>query len=324
MSLSPQTLHRLHHLPRASSPEPDRTDAFLEALSFAVSELCEQEGAQAIDPLEVSDLFLKQLKTKLKGWKVFDWDFLSRKVGTLEIDLRVKSPDGKVKRRPHASVQASDGKFSATYTLDRKGKKGAVKGSSLKDIINKIAAGLGNALSGLKEDTMPDSLESVFAELLNFCTEKGIELESEDLSDLVEELGEWMVCPDLNEGDVSALGQFVERLKKMIVTMLKKKKSDKEGEPPGDAGDDGEDDEQVNEGVSIRSLATDLRGLTEQAKAKKGKAPKLGTGKRFAALAAKLKKTRPEVKDPKALAAWIGRKKYGKAKFQKMAAKGKK
>jgi hypothetical protein len=40
------------------------------------------------------------------------------------------------------------------------------------------------------------------------------------------------------------------------------------------------------------------------------KKPKLGTGKRF--------------KDPKALAAAIGRKKYGKAKFQKLAAKGKK
>jgi hypothetical protein len=30
------------------------------------------------------------------------------------------------------------------------------------------------------------------------------------------------------------------------------------------------------------------------------------------------------VQDPKALAAYIGRKKFGKAKFQKLAAKGKK
>jgi hypothetical protein len=52
------------------------------------------------------------------------------------------------------------------------------------------------------------------------------------------------------------------------------------------------------------------------------KKPKLGSGKRFKQLAAKLKKQ--GVRDPKALAAAIGRKKYGKAKFQKMAAKGRK
>lgn len=52
------------------------------------------------------------------------------------------------------------------------------------------------------------------------------------------------------------------------------------------------------------------------------KQPKLGTGARFKALTAKLKKQ--GVKDPKALAAAIGRKKYGKKKFQAMAAKGRK
>ena len=41
---------------------------------------------------------------------------------------------------------------------------------------------------------------------------------------------------------------------------------------------------------------------------------------RFSKLAGKLKKQ--GVRDPKALAASIGRKKYGKAKFQKMAAAG--
>lgn len=69
---------------------------------------------------------------------------------------------------------------------------------------------------------------------------------------------------------------------------------------------------------------------------------KLGTGARFKALVGKLKKKRVgktargrkmakalpgktgKVKSPKALAAWIGRKKYGKAKFQKMAVGGKK
>ena len=52
------------------------------------------------------------------------------------------------------------------------------------------------------------------------------------------------------------------------------------------------------------------------------KKPKLGTGKRFKNLVSKLKSK--GVQDPKALAAYIGRKKFGKAKFQKLAAKGKK
>jgi hypothetical protein len=55
---------------------------------------------------------------------------------------------------------------------------------------------------------------------------------------------------------------------------------------------------------------------------KKDKKPKLGTGKRFKNLSSKLKKE--GVKNPKALAAWIGRKKYGKKKMSKMATKGKK
>lgn len=43
---------------------------------------------------------------------------------------------------------------------------------------------------------------------------------------------------------------------------------------------------------------------------------KLGSGARFKALVKKVKS--------KALAAYIGRKKYGKSKFQKLAAKGRK
>lgn len=54
----------------------------------------------------------------------------------------------------------------------------------------------------------------------------------------------------------------------------------------------------------------------------RGKAPKLGTGKRFAALKGALKKK--GVRDPGALSAFIGRKKWGKAKFQRLAAAGKK
>lgn len=49
---------------------------------------------------------------------------------------------------------------------------------------------------------------------------------------------------------------------------------------------------------------------------------KLGSGARFRALKSEL--AREGADDPAALAASIGRKKYGKARFQKLAAKGKK
>jgi hypothetical protein len=51
------------------------------------------------------------------------------------------------------------------------------------------------------------------------------------------------------------------------------------------------------------------------------KMPKLGSGKRFKSLANKL--ARKGVQDPDALAASIGRKKYGNKKMTKMAEKGK-
>jgi hypothetical protein len=56
-----------------------------------------------------------------------------------------------------------------------------------------------------------------------------------------------------------------------------------------------------------------------------GKMPKLGTGQRFSNLTKQLSSLKGErkVDDPAALAAWIGRKKYGKARFQKLAEKGK-
>lgn len=50
---------------------------------------------------------------------------------------------------------------------------------------------------------------------------------------------------------------------------------------------------------------------------------KLGSGKRFAALKKKLA-AQGDVEDPAALAAAIGRKKFGKAAMQKVAAKGRK
>lgn len=53
------------------------------------------------------------------------------------------------------------------------------------------------------------------------------------------------------------------------------------------------------------------------------KKPKLGTGKRFAALKTDLAK-KPGVTDPGALAAAIGRRKFGASKFAKLSARGRK
>lgn len=51
------------------------------------------------------------------------------------------------------------------------------------------------------------------------------------------------------------------------------------------------------------------------------KSAPLGSGQRFKALKKKLA-AKGDVEDPDALAADIGRKKHGRAKFQKLAAKG--
>lgn len=50
--------------------------------------------------------------------------------------------------------------------------------------------------------------------------------------------------------------------------------------------------------------------------------PRLGGGRRFAALEQQL--AGRGARDPKALAAFIGRKRLGKQRFQNLAAKGKK
>lgn len=50
-----------------------------------------------------------------------------------------------------------------------------------------------------------------------------------------------------------------------------------------------------------------------------GEKPPLGEGERFSALSEALKKK--GATNPNALAAWIGRKKYGKQKFQSLAAR---
>lgn len=54
----------------------------------------------------------------------------------------------------------------------------------------------------------------------------------------------------------------------------------------------------------------------------KGRKAKLGSGARFKSLKRKLSKK--GVRNPGAVAASIGRKKYGKKRFQSMAAKGRK
>lgn len=50
--------------------------------------------------------------------------------------------------------------------------------------------------------------------------------------------------------------------------------------------------------------------------------PKLGTGKRFASLVAKL--SRKGIRNPRALAAAIGRRKFGAKRFAKLSAMGRK
>ena len=59
-----------------------------------------------------------------------------------------------------------------------------------------------------------------------------------------------------------------------------------------------------------------------KAKGKTKRKPKLGSGKRFKELTEKLAKK--GAKNPKALAAWIGRKKYGAKKMAKLSAAARK
>jgi hypothetical protein len=53
------------------------------------------------------------------------------------------------------------------------------------------------------------------------------------------------------------------------------------------------------------------------------KKPRLGSGARFRSLAAK-EAGKKNITNPSGLAAYIGRKKYGKSRFQALAAKGRK
>lgn len=71
-------------------------------------------------------------------------------------------------------------------------------------------------------------------------------------------------------------------------------------------------------------MATAKRGTArKKASASPPKKPPLGSGQRFHQLESALAR-RPGVTDPAALAASIGRKKYGTARFAKLSAKGRK
>jgi hypothetical protein len=73
----------------------------------------------------------------------------------------------------------------------------------------------------------------------------------------------------------------------------------------------------------VKRTTTRAKKTTGFSLVPKGKKPPLGEGGRFAALK-KAIAARGNVTNPGAVAAWIGRKKYGKARFQKMAAAGRK
>lgn len=68
---------------------------------------------------------------------------------------------------------------------------------------------------------------------------------------------------------------------------------------------------------SINNMLEEIRGRIDATPLDEKEEPKPGSGKRFQALVAKLRKKKG-VKDPEALAAWIGRKKYGKERFANM------
>lgn len=88
---------------------------------------------------------------------------------------------------------------------------------------------------------------------------------------------------------------------------------------------------QLKEELSslLEKSTTGVEKLYKELKKKFGggkKKGKLGSGSRFKGLVKKLKarKGGSSVDDPEALAAYIGREKYGKKKFQRMAAAGRK
>lgn len=71
---------------------------------------------------------------------------------------------------------------------------------------------------------------------------------------------------------------------------------------------------------SFEDMDEMVKGLKDDLGSPHLRKPKLGTGERFSALKQEL--ARKGAKSPGGLAAYIGRKKYGKSRFQKLAEKG--
>jgi hypothetical protein len=67
----------------------------------------------------------------------------------------------------------------------------------------------------LTEGTEMVEWEDAIGELLSFCEERGIELESEDPDDLIDELDSWIENSDLEEDDIEQLKEFAAGLKKL-------------------------------------------------------------------------------------------------------------
>ena len=75
--------------------------------------------------------------------------------------------------------------------------------------------------------------------------------------------------------------------------------------------------------ISRASIPRELKGGRKVAAKKKSKG-KLGSGSRFKSLSSKIQKSGKSKKAADAIAASIGRKKYGKKKMAKLSAKGRK
>ena len=74
--------------------------------------------------------------------------------------------------------------------------------------------------------------------------------------------------------------------------------------------------------ISRASIPRDLQGGRKVTKKKTG--GKLGSGSRFKSLSSKIQKSGKSKKSADAIAASIGRKKYGNKKMAKLSAKGRK
>ena len=80
---------------------------------------------------------------------------------------------------------------------------------------------------------------------------------------------------------------------------------------------------EVKKAGDGKMLCEGCWGKMHGAEVEEAAKPKLGSGKRFKNLVKALDQ-RDSVDDPEALAAWIGRMKYGAKKFNKMAQAGRK